>query len=61
MKIPNDYKLIEKYDIMKVCNVEILFVPINEGNQIKYYVYSMHFLIFFLKLIYLSGTEVVIE
>lgn len=39
-KIPNDYKLIKKYDTMKVCNVERLVVPINEGNQIKYYVHN---------------------
>lgn len=39
-KIPNDYKLIKKYDTMRVCNVEKLVVPINEGNQIKYYVHN---------------------
>jgi hypothetical protein len=35
-KILNDYKLIKKYDTMKVCNMERLVIPINEGNQIKY-------------------------
>jgi len=25
---------------MKACNVERLVVPINEGNQIKYYVHN---------------------
>jgi len=39
-KIPNGYKLIKKYEMLKVCNVETLDVPINEGNQIKYYVHN---------------------
>lgn len=37
-KVPNDYKLIKKYDIFKACGAERLVVPINEANHIKYYV-----------------------
>jgi len=32
--------LIKKYDTIKVFNVERLVVPINEDNQIKYFVHN---------------------
>jgi len=39
-KIPNGYKLINKYDIFKVYNMERFVVPMNECNQIKYYLHN---------------------
>ncbi|XP_025423809.1 KRAB-A domain-containing protein 2-like [Sipha flava] len=37
-KTPNDYKLIKKYDILKVRDVERLVVPTNGGDRIRFYV-----------------------
>lgn len=40
-KIPNDYRIIKKYDVVEVFNVERLVVPkVNEGEHIKCYVYN---------------------
>jgi len=37
---PNDYKLLKRYDIMNVSNIEKLIVPVTDPNTIKYYVYN---------------------
>lgn len=37
---PNDYKLLKRYDIMNVSNIEKLIVSVNDPNTIKYYVYN---------------------
>lgn len=40
-KIPNDYRIIKKYDIVEMSDVERLIVPkMNESDQIKCYVYN---------------------
>jgi hypothetical protein len=38
-KEPNDYKLLKKYDVFKVSDVNKLIVPVSENNEIKYYVH----------------------
>lgn len=37
---PNDYKLLKRYDIMNVSNIDKLIVPVTDPNTIKYYVYN---------------------
>ncbi|VVC35000.1 Hypothetical protein CINCED_3A014936 [Cinara cedri] len=40
-KIPNDYRIIKKYDVVEVSNVERLVVPkMNKDDQIKCYVFN---------------------
>jgi hypothetical protein len=39
-KEPNDYKLLKKYNMLKVSDVNKLTVPVSENNEIKYYVYN---------------------
>jgi hypothetical protein len=43
-KEPNDYKLLKKYDVLKVSEVNKLVVPVSENNEIKYYVHNEEFL-----------------
>jgi hypothetical protein len=35
----NDYKLLKRYDIMNVSNIEKLIVTVTDPNTIKYYAY----------------------
>jgi hypothetical protein len=36
----NDYKLLKKYNVLKVSDVNKLNVPVSENNKIKYYVHN---------------------
>jgi hypothetical protein len=45
-KEPNDYKLLKKYDVLKVSDVNKLIVPVSENNEIKYYVHNSSFFFF---------------
>ena len=37
---PRGHKLLKKYDVITVSNVEKLIVPVREGNDFKYYVFN---------------------
>jgi len=39
-KEPNGYKLLKKYDVLKVAVINKLIVPLSDNNEIKYYVHN---------------------
>jgi hypothetical protein len=36
----NDYKLLKKYDVLKISDVNKLIVPVSENNEVIYYVHN---------------------